>query len=76
MEIIRYGKTCSVRQANTNKVVEAEVFDFKEHDRLTVVLNKTVKVFLHWNGRMYEGTMAGLDFITEGPEVKRSTSGR
>jgi hypothetical protein len=75
MEIIRHESKCSVKQANSNKEVEAEVFDFKEKDRLTVVLNKSVKLPMIWNGKLYEGKMAGMDFTTAGPKVTKTQTG-
>lgn len=71
-KIVWHSNTCKVKQANSNKEVEAEVMAFNEGRNLTVVLNKSVKLLMTWNGRVYEGRMAGLDFITEGPEIKKS----
>jgi hypothetical protein len=76
MEIKRYGDKCNVKQVNTSKIVEAEVFDFREHDTLTVVLGKVIKVLMVWNGKLYEGKMAGIDFVSEGPTVKVTKTGR
>lgn len=76
MEVVRYGKTCTVKQANSSKTVEAEVHEFKEREKLTVVLNKSVKLPMVWNGKLYEGKMAGLDFVTSGPTVNKTTTGR
>lgn len=76
MEVVRYGDKCLVKQANSSKTVEAEVFEFKEQDRLTVVLNKSVKLPMVWNGKMYEGKMAGMDFVTPGPKITKTTTGR
>ena len=76
MEIVRYGDKCLVKQANTSRSVEAEVFDFKEQKSLTVVLNKSVKLPMVWNGKLYEGKMAGIDFTSTGPTINRSTTGR
>lgn len=76
MEIIRVDSKCQVKQANTTKLVEAEVHEFKEKDRLVVVLNKSVKLNMVWNGKVYEGKMAGLDFVSEGPKIAKSTTGR
>lgn len=76
-EIIRHGNTCTVKQAASGKIVEAVVHEFKVRDRLTVILNQTVKLPMKWNGRVYEGKMAGLDFVTDGPTVtKTQTSSR
>ena len=76
MEVVRYGETCTVKQANTGKSVEAEVFDFKEQKNLTVVLNKSVKLPMIWNGKLYEGKMAGIDFTSTGPTINKTKVGR
>ena len=76
-EIIRYGNTCSIKQDNSGKIVEAVVHEFKIQDRLVVILNQSVKLFLKWNGKVYEGQMAGLDFTSHGPKItKTQTSTR
>lgn len=74
MEITRHSDKCIVKQANSSKEVEAVVFEFREHKNLTVVLNKSVKLPMTWNGKLYEGKMAGLDFTTAGPEIKKYTT--
>ena len=76
MEIVRYSETCMVKQDNTSKSVEAVVYQFKEGESLTVVLNKSVKLNMIWNGRLYEGRMAGIDFTSPGPSISRSSTGR
>ena len=50
MEIVRYSDKCLIKQDKTNKEVEAEVFEFREQKNLTVVLNKSVKLPMIWNG--------------------------
>ena len=76
MEVTRYGETCTVKQANSSKTVEAVVFEFKERKSLIVVLNKSVKLPMTWNGKLYEGKMAGIDFTSAGPSINKTTSGR
>lgn len=71
-EVVRYGTSCEVKQAGSGRVVIAEVQDFRERQHLVVVLNKSVKMHLRWNGKVYEGTMAGLDFTSLGPKVSKS----
>ncbi len=73
---VRYDSTCEVIQENTGKRVQAEVQSFNEGRNLTVVLNKSVKLLMNWNGRVYEGRMAGLDFISNGPTGHKYTEGR
>lgn len=75
-EVVRVGDKCTVKQANTNKTVDAEIYDFKEQKSLTVVLNKSVKLPMTWNGKLYEGRMAGIDFISAGPSITKTTTGR
>jgi hypothetical protein len=76
MEITRVDTKCIVRQANNSKTVESEVHEFKDKEKLVVVLNKSVKLNMVWNGKLYEGKMAGLDFLSEGPRVTKTTTGR
>jgi hypothetical protein len=76
MEVTRYGETCTVKQANSNKTVEAAVHEFKEQQNLTVVLNKSVKLPMVWNGKLYEGKMAGIDFTSTGPSINKSKTSR
>ena len=73
MEVTRHGETCIVKQANSSKTVDAVVFEFKEQKSLIVVLNKSVKLPMTWNGKLYEGKMAGIDFVSNGPKLNKST---
>lgn len=75
--ITRHGDKCTVTQLSSRKTVDAEVLAFNEGRNLTVVMNKSVKMLMNWNGRNYEGRMAGMDFESVGPKVsKTSTSSR
>jgi hypothetical protein len=76
MEIVRVDTKCQVKQANSSKLVEAEVHEFKDKNRLVVVLNKSVKLNMIWNGKVYEAKMAGIDFVSDGPKVTKNTTGR
>ena len=75
--ITRHGDKCQVTQTSSKKAVEAEVMAFNEGRNLTVVMNKSVKLMMNWNGREYEGRMAGMDFVSNGPALsKTQTSSR
>lgn len=76
MEVTRIDKTCLIKQSGKSTVIEGEVHDFKEHVKLVVVLNKSVKLNMQWNGRVYEAKMAGLDFTSNGPKVTKNKTGR
>lgn len=70
--ITRHSDTCEVRQEGTGKRVMAEVMAFHEGRNLTVVMNKSVKLLMNWNGRLYEGRMAGIDFVSDGPKLTKT----
>ena len=73
---VRYDSTCEVRQESSGKIAQAEVQSFNEGRNLTVILNKSVKLLMNWNGRVYEGRMAGMDFVSNGPKGQKYTEGR
>ena len=68
-QLRRHSDTCQVKQEGTGKFVEAVVQDFRENERLDVILNKSVKLPMKWNGKVYEGRMAGMDFTSAGPKI-------
>ena len=73
---VRFEDTCVVKQDNTSKEVVADVLNFNEGRNLTVALNKSVKLMMSWNGRVYEGHMAGMDFTSAGPKSQKYSEGR
>jgi hypothetical protein len=70
--VTRHSETCVIKQVPANKTVEAVVHEFVENDKLTVILNKSVKIPMKWNGRIYEGRAAGMDFESTGPSVSKT----
>ena len=73
--IVRHSDKCTVRQVSSGRNVEAEVRQFNEGRNLTVVMNKSVKLLMNWNGRVYEGRMAGMDFESAGPRISKTQTG-
>jgi len=75
---LRHSNSCNLRAVDSNKELTCEVYEFRPKDRLTVIVNKQVKVTMKWNGNIYEGKMAGLEFVSEGPQfnnIKTSIRG-
>lgn len=70
--ISRHSDTCEVMQETSRRAVEAVVQSFKEHESLLVIINKSVKLPMKWNGKLYEGRAAGLDFISNGPKITKT----
>lgn len=74
-ENIWHSDTCKLIQESTGKSVEAVVQSFQEHQNISVIVNKSVKLSLKWNGRVYEGRMAGMDFTSDGPAIRKTQTG-
>ena len=73
--ITRHSDTCKVMQVVSKREVEAVVQTFSENERLDVIINKSVKLPMKWNGKLYEGRAAGMDFTSKGPTVSRTQTG-
>jgi hypothetical protein len=56
----------------TGRSTEAVVQNFEERKTLNVILNKSIKMSMVWNGTCYEGRTAGMDFISNGPKVSKT----
>ena len=52
--ITRHGDKCTVTQISSNRKVDAEVMQFNEGRKITVVVNKSVKMLMNWNGRAFK----------------------
>jgi hypothetical protein len=74
-EIIRHGNTCLIKMAKSSKMTEAVIQDFEDKKILNVVVNKSVKISMKWNGKCYEGRSAGMDFESQGPSVTKTQTG-
>ena len=72
---IRHSDTCQIKMSKTGKVTDAVVDLFVFEQQLDVILNKSVKLKLKWNGRCYEGRSVGIDFESEGPTVTYTQTG-
>jgi hypothetical protein len=54
----------------------ADIIAFKEHQYLTVAVEKELKLELRWNNKIYEGRMGRLSFTSEGPVIRDFKQGR
>jgi hypothetical protein len=72
--LVRHSDTCDVVNVSNTKVVEAVIQNFIEHETLNVVLNKSVKLGMKWNGKLYEGHAAGMNFTSAGPSISRTST--
>lgn len=68
-------ETCEVICEDNGRKVVAEILDFTEKKYLSVSIDRSVKVDLRWNGKIYIGKMATMNLVSNGPnivEVKNS----
>lgn len=70
-----YSDKCTVKAVASGKEMSADVIAFHDKRNLTVAVN-TVKLLMNWNGRVYEGRMAGMDFESTGPKAITQYKGR
>lgn len=76
MEVKRISETCKVTAVASKKTTEALIHKFDEGKSMIVVLNKSVKLNMVYNGKGYEGRMAGMDFVSDGPSITISQQGK
>jgi hypothetical protein len=67
---------CEVTCEDNNKIVQADILNFQEEKTLSVSLNKSLKLIMPWNGRIYEGRMSGMTFVSKGPKIVETKDSR
>lgn len=61
--------TCEIICEDTDKKMIVAVESFKDKKHLNVVIEKSIKMHLEWNGSQYEGYMGNLSFVSDGPTI-------
>jgi hypothetical protein len=70
-----YEENCKLHCTDKDQIVEAVVMQYTPKDYLTVVL-ATNKIHMKWNGKLFVGNAAGLEFTTPGPNEINVKEGR
>lgn len=70
-----FENTCLVTCTNNDRVVEAEIDNFREKDSLNAYM-ATNKIHMKYNGRVYVGNAFGYEFTTQGPAEHNIKEGR
>ena len=68
--------TCEVICEDNGRKVVGGILAFNERRNLTVSINKSIKLMMSWNGRIYEGKMSGMSFVSDGPIIRSVKEGR
>ena len=64
-----YETECTLKCTDNGRMHLAEVYNFKEGEHLTVLVEGAVRVHLKYTKfKEYVGSMSGLEFITKGPK--------
>ncbi len=70
------SEDCEILCEDNGRKMVADILSFKEHQYLTVALEKELKLELRWNNKIYEGKMGRLSFTSEGPTIRDFKQGR
>lgn len=70
-----FENKCMVTCTNNDKIVEAEVDNFREKDSMNVFM-ATNKIHMKYNGKVYVGNAFGYEFTTPGPAELNINQGR
>jgi hypothetical protein len=70
------AETCEVTCENNGKKTQADILKFQPGVALDISINRSVKVPMKWNGRIYEGHVGGMSFVSKGPEITNVQQGR
>lgn len=67
----RFEDTCDISSIDTNVSVLGEILQFREHDIIIAMINRSARVTLRWNDRanVYVGALGGVEFQSPGPNA-------
>ena len=69
-----FDDKCQVTFTNNDKIVEAEVDQFRDKESMNVYM-ATNKIHMKYNGRVYVGNAFGYEFTSPGPESYKVKDG-
>ena len=61
---------CEVICEDNGRKIVAEVLSFTQRKNLTVSIDRSLKLTLMWNGKIYEGNQGPLSFVSNGPDIR------
>jgi hypothetical protein len=70
------AETCRVVCEDNDRTMTADILSFKLEQYLAVSLEKSLKLEMRWNGRVYEGRMGKFSFVSDGPKITEVKQGR
>lgn len=70
-----YEQTTILTNTRNEQSVEAEADNVRPGESLDVFIANS-KIHMRWNGKIYVGNMAGMEFTTPGPKEIQKVKGR
>lgn len=67
---VYFDDTCEVICEDNGRKMVADVLSFTKSKALTVSIDRSVKLTLGWNGKIYEGNIGKLSFVSNGPDSR------
>jgi hypothetical protein len=67
----QFNDVCDVTCISNGLTEVGEILTFREKEFISLTIRRSVKLRLNWNetASLYVGSMAGLEFQSEGPSV-------
>lgn len=63
------GETCEVTCEDNGRSVTADLLSFTKEKFISVSIEKSIRLNMTWNGKVYSGRMGKLTFNTFGPTI-------
>ena len=67
----RFGDTCEITNLKNGVSVTGEILSFREREFIVATIQRSAKVRLEWqeHTKAYIGTLAGIEFRSDGPKA-------
>jgi len=67
---VEYADTCEIHNTDRDKTMTVDILDFRPEKKLVVSVQRSIKVTLTYNEyhKVYIGSMAGMEFTSNGPQ--------
>jgi len=74
----QFEDVCEVTCISNGLTETGEILTFRDKEFISLTIRRSVKLRLNWNEKaeLYIGSMAGLEFQSEGPNVYTYRSSR
>jgi hypothetical protein len=70
------AETCTIFCEDNDRSMTVDILNFKEQQYLAVSLEKSLKLEMRWNGKIYEGKIGRMSFVSVGPKITEVKQGR